>query len=319
MLPKLWRLSNGSGFFFDSRGSGDARGIRINTGRLVVENDSEIAVSGSGTGVSGDLEITARSIFLNRQGRLRAATEASQGGNIRLTVADSIILRFNSEIVAEAFGFANGGNMTINVGNFILAFLQENSDVVVGAVRGRGGKIVATARGIYGFRQFRGDRTPESDFTASSSLGIDGTVDLNIQGGLRLNALPANFLSGAIPKHCHASGGTRQQSEFIVTGSGGLPARSEDTFSSDNLEVGLVPFASPSNRDFDLEVVLNNRNDSPPTNIIEAQGWIINEKGNIELVAQVPSATPQKPGLAGATCQAASSREDLGYLYGGVR
>lgn len=32
---------------------------------------------------------------------------------------------------------------------------------------------------------------------------------------------------------------------------------------------------------------------STPQPLVEAQGWIINEKGQIELVAQAPNATPQ--------------------------
>ncbi|MFW5666083.1 MAG: filamentous hemagglutinin N-terminal domain-containing protein, partial [Coleofasciculus sp.] len=132
---------SGSGLFFESRSLANARGITLNTGRLTVENGGQLTVSGSGSGTSGDLEITADSIFLTNQGRLRATTTASEGGNIRLDVADSIIMRFNSEIAAEAFGTANGGNITINAGGIILAILSENSDVVANAFSGQGGNI----------------------------------------------------------------------------------------------------------------------------------------------------------------------------------
>ncbi|NJO21357.1 MAG: hypothetical protein HC838_16795 [Spirulinaceae cyanobacterium RM2_2_10] len=134
-----------SRLIFESSGSGRAGGMQINAGELLVSDRGQITVSGSGSGVSGDLEINARSIDLINQGRLRATTTAAQGGNIFLRVLESIILRNNSEISAEAFGRSNGGNMRLDVGGFILAVLSENSDVVASAVEGEGGSIFVRA------------------------------------------------------------------------------------------------------------------------------------------------------------------------------
>ena len=40
------------------------------------------------------------------------------------------------------------------------------------------------------------------------------------------------------------------------------------------------------------ELEMNNETELPSV-IIEAQGWIVNAQGNIELVAQAPDTTPQ--------------------------
>jgi len=280
---------SGSGLFFESRSLANARGITLNTGRLTVENGGQLTVSGSGSGTSGDLEITADSIFLTNQGRLRATTTASEGGNIRLDVTDSIIMRFNSEIAAEAFGTANGGNITINAGGIILAILSENSDVVANAFSGQGGNISATALLIEGFRQFEDRRTPESDFTASSELGIDGTVDINTETQPPLEPLPQLQPVDPIEARCQV-GQRRGSSEFIISGRGGLPP---NPINNGGYNQGWVDFRDPiSSTENRVNSGVNNpQTERKSTQIIEAQGWIIKENGEVELVAEVPNPT----------------------------
>ncbi len=60
-----------SRIIFESSGSGEAGGIRINAGEVLVRDRGQITVSGSGSGISGDLEINAQSIDLINQGRCR--------------------------------------------------------------------------------------------------------------------------------------------------------------------------------------------------------------------------------------------------------
>lgn len=221
-----------SRIIFESSGFGQAGGIQINTGELLVRDRGQITVSGSGSGVSGDLEVNARSIDLINQGRLRAVTEASQGGNIILRVAESINLRYNSEITAEAFGFSNGGNMWLDVGGFIVAVLSENSDVVASAVGGRGGFIFVRAAGILGFRNFQGRRTSESDFTASSEFGIDGAL-LALTNSLQLTEIQLIDPSETqvvvdCQSHSIANGSPEGGNRLYLWGQGGFAANPEE-------------------------------------------------------------------------------------------
>ncbi|NES23440.1 MAG: S-layer family protein [Symploca sp. SIO3E6] len=270
-----------SGLFFDSRGAGDARGINIKTGDLTVQNGGQITVSGSGTGISGDLEVTAESISLTNQGSLRATTTAAEGGNIRLKVVNSIILRHNSEIVAEAFGIANGGNINIDAGGFVLAFLSENSDVVANAFEGQGGNIFVKAAGVFAFRQFQDRRTPESDLTARSEVGIDGAEEINTQDTPEFN-LPIDFAEEEVQSIC-PSVSSQSPAQFHSVGRQGLPTNPYESLDSITIWEDLQP-----PRD------LAENPPESPERIVEATGWVVTEEGEVILVAQMPSATSQR-------------------------
>ncbi len=258
-----------SGLYFDSRGAGDARGIIINTGRLAAENGGTVTVSGSGSGRSGDLEVNAGSIFLNNQGSLRATTSASEGGNINLRVARDINLRHNSEISAEAFGASNGGNIRMEAGGFIWAVLPENSDIVANAYEGEGGTIYARAQGVFGFRQFRDRRTDESDFTASSALGIDGSVTIEGASVQPDIPLPTQFPEAPPVEGCYVSNTTdpdgTDPSSFQVTGSGGIAPGPDEVPGS----AVVTPWTDLDDGELEREAAAVPA--TPPS--VEADGW----------------------------------------------
>ena len=41
---------------------------------------------------------------------------------------------------------------------------------------------------------------------------------------------------------------------------------------------------------------------NPQPQIIEAQGWIVNETGQVELVTHLPESSPQRPRYTPSTC-----------------
>jgi large exoprotein involved in heme utilization and adhesion len=277
-----------SGLYFDSRSSGNARGIRINTGELTVQNGGQISVSGSNSGISGDLDITADAIFLTNQGHLITTTAATEGGNIRLNVDESVILRHNSEISAEASNNGNGGNINITAGDFILAILSENSDIVANAYAGNGGNINATAAGVFGFRQFEERRTPESDFIASSLLGIDGTTTINTQD-VQPVPLPEQPGVPRISQGCQANRnpetGEVASSQFYNTGRGGLPPNPSDALTSNTPQVPWVTLEAET----ETPPEANSAPDEPLTEIAEAQGWVRLPNGEVMLTTQPPT------------------------------
>ncbi|MDB9315416.1 S-layer family protein, partial [Spirulina sp. CS-785/01] len=232
--------------FFESLGSGDARGIELRTGDLTVQNGGEITVSGEGTGRAGDLLISSRSIFLNQQGNLTARTISGEGGNIELQVAENLLLRYNSNILTEALGTGNGGNITIDAGGFVVAVLSENSDIAATAIAGRGGSIFVTAKGIFGFSNpGRLVRTLESDLSASSRLGIDGTVTVNAGNYQPDIPLSDRFAPPSLAAGCRTPGqgnhSEMKRSEFYVTGRGGLPPSPSDALQGGSV---YVPWGS---------------------------------------------------------------------------
>ncbi|MBE9118081.1 filamentous hemagglutinin N-terminal domain-containing protein [Lusitaniella coriacea LEGE 07157] len=276
-----------SGLIFESNGAGDARGIRIQTpGDLTVENGGKITVGGTGSGVSGDLDISARNIFLTNQGQLGASTRAARGGSIRLQVAENIVLRYNSEISAEAFGTSRGGNINMKVGGFIRAVLPENSDVVASAESGQGGKIFADTRQIFGFRQFNGRRTPESDFTAISEPtdpsipASSGTVEVIVRDFQPVINLPDRFVDPQLDEGCRRSQGrTGNQSKkgrFDITGLGGLPPNPRNALSNNTVQVPWLTLEDGGSSAASPEVV-------------EAQGWVKLPDGRTILTAEDPA------------------------------
>ena len=233
-----------------------------------------------------------------------ASTSASgQGGNITIE-GGSIQLRNNSLISTEASSNGNGGNITINADTLIGL---GNSDIVANANSGLGGFIQITAQGIFGLER-RSVLTPLSDITAFSQQNPDlnGVVEINtpdIDPSQGLATLPVDLVdaSGLIVQTCPTGGG-QGQSKFIITGRGGLPPNPSDTLSSDAVWTDLGPMTQLAEARPSSEEATQLTN-STPEQLLEAQGWVINNKGEIVLTAQAPSGTPHIPWLTPATCQ----------------
>jgi filamentous hemagglutinin family protein len=305
----------GSRLSFDTVGSGDARGIRLETGNLRVQNQGIVTVSNgqNGTGNPGNLTVFARTITLQNQGSLRTETRLGSGGNIDLNVEELTLLRNRSLISASASGFANGGNITIEAPNgFVLAVLSEDSDIVASADTGNGGAARARAAGVFGFRQFRDQRTRESDFTASSVLGIDGTVNIDTEER-EFEEPEVTPVTAEIAQGCTVRD-SQTQSEFIVTGRGGLPSSSDEAIAPDAVQVDLVTRTEESNsaegdRSGNSEEGIQDQDrnqtmlqTSAP--VVEAQGWMLDADGEVVLTAMAPTVTPQNSWQSSASCQA---------------
>lgn len=275
--------------------------LKITTGRLLVTNGAKINVSSEGTGQAGNIEVTAaKDIRLDNNALITADTKGGQG-NITLN-SDDLILRRNSNIRTNATGQATGGNITINTDNLVAL---ENSDISANAEESFGGRVIIKAAGIFG-TEFRDQPTPESDITASSKLGADfsGNVQIeiaDIDPGEGLAELPENLTdpTDQIAKTpCQKGSG----SSFVVTGRGGLPSSPNDGFSSNNIHVDLVePVASSSNSP---NTIKQSQITHPVAkNIVPAQGWVFNNKGEVVLTAYNPTDDSQgRTSVATAAC-----------------
>ncbi|HEY9669282.1 MAG TPA: S-layer family protein, partial [Coleofasciculaceae cyanobacterium] len=304
----LLSLVEGSTLTALSSGQGDAGNIQVNVADAINLDNSQITVNKQGTqGNAGTLDVSARFILLDNQGKLTAITESGNGGDITLQVQDLLLLRRGSTIsttagTAQAGG--DGGNIKIDA-NLIVAVPKENSDITANAFEGRGGNINITTQGIFGL-EFRENLTPLSDITASSELGIDGAVEINTPGvdpSRGLAALPTNLVdpSGQIAQSCPGSGGatTSKPSEFIVTGSGGLPASPSEPFNGSAVWHDLRPLtqqtANHSTRAVEPE-------ESATTKLVEAQGWVIGADGKVILTASASAVTPRNFGVTPIVC-----------------
>jgi filamentous hemagglutinin family protein len=312
-------------------GTGNGGNIEIYKGSVFVSDGGQITASTSGDGNAGSIKIDAKSLFVNR-GQLITNSEVDnrQAGNIEITTAKDIrldnqalisattkggqgniilnsrdlIMRRNSNIRTDATGTATGGNITIDTGNLVAL---ENSDISANAEESFGGRVIINADAIFG-TQFRENLTPESDITASSDLGpeFSGTVRIDtadVDPSQGLVELPENLTdpSNQIAQNpCQKGSG----SSFIITGRGGLPSSPNNNFSSDNIRVDLLqPVGSSSNSQ--SATINQPTNQSTSKQIVPAQGWVFNEKGEVVLTAYDPNASnPQRTTQVSASCPA---------------
>lgn len=295
-------LTNDAQISASTAGEGRAGNIKITTDEMSVRDRSQVAVSSTGTGQAGDLEVNAANIFLNNQGQLMATTASGEGGNIRLNVDDLLLMRDNSLISAEAQNNGNGGNININT-RFAIAVPSENSDIVANAFEGRGGNINITAQGVFGL-EFRRERTPLSEISASSQFGVDGAVVINtpdVDPTRGLTALPENLTdsSNQIAQTCSSQAGVNS---FIVTGRGGLPPTSREALNSTPGWIDWRVSGSQGDGETrgtrETEESLSSQSPIPTPQapiqtpnskiqnpLIEATGWVIDSDGTVRLVA----------------------------------
>jgi filamentous hemagglutinin family protein len=203
---------------------GSAGDLAIVTPQLSILNGGLVTVQNTGKGNAGTLDIQASTIRLDNQAKIIAETQAGNGGDLILQ-AQSIRLLNGSTIAASAGGDGNGGNIQIQ-SNFLIG--ANNSDILARADRGQGGNISISATGVYGLKP-QPQLTPQSDITASSNLGFNGTISitgLDLDLNAALVQLPDNPTD---PSQLVAQGcADVLDSKFIATGRSGLPLNPRD-------------------------------------------------------------------------------------------
>jgi large exoprotein involved in heme utilization and adhesion len=328
-----------SGLYAQGFGAGNAGNLEVTTDQLQVENGAKVTVStgkasedlarfisgtygfGAGlqvkfsdeaTGDAGRMTIAADSIKLDNQGSLIAKTISGSGGNIDLQVPEGLIqMRRSSVISAEAFGdrvTSNGGNISIDT-QFLVGVSNENNDIIANAFGGPGGNIDIKAQSIFGleFRNLLNPRdVPTSDITASSRFNTQGTVNINTpdvdpsRGLTTLPAVPVD-VEGLVDRSCRADV-EQKESQFVVTGRGGLPPNPNEPIRDDSVLTDWVTLNSQSQNPPRAAAT------APPVNsgtkkIVEAQGWEIDPNGNVILTAQSPTVTPHRPWQPPTSCK----------------
>ncbi|MEQ8971186.1 MAG: filamentous hemagglutinin N-terminal domain-containing protein [Coleofasciculus sp. C1-SOL-03] len=291
------QLTGEGGLSVEATNGGTAGDLTVTTQELQVNEGAQVTVS-SPQGQAGNLTIATDSIVLN-QGTIFAETgiSSAQGGaNITLDDLNLLFLENESLISASALADANGGNVTID-STFIIALPPtgtEGSDIIANAVQGNGGRVSVTTQGLFDI-EFRPQRTPLNDITVSSEFGLDGVFVENrpdIDPNRGLTELENNFVDAErlIDRSCNA-GGAALASSFIFTGRGGIPPSPLDVLESDVIVSNWVSLDEETPTQTQPESVTSNSSQS--RQIIEAQGWVKLANGQIMLVAESPTVTPQ--------------------------
>ncbi|GAB4177223.1 MAG: hypothetical protein Fur006_08690 [Coleofasciculaceae cyanobacterium] len=301
-----------SGLFVNATTNSTAGNLTIETGEMSVRDGAQVNVS-SPQGQAGNLSITANSLTLNR-GIIAAETAKSDavegGANITLKGLDFLRMDNESLISASALGNANGGNITID-STLIVATPPtgpEGSYIIANAEQGNGGRVDVTTQGLFGI-QFRPKRTPKNDITVSSTFGLSGEFALNTPGvdpSRGLAQLPVNVVDASqqIDRRCTPEA-AKERGSFTITGRGGLPPNPNEPLQGDSAIANWITLDSEENNN--TPPASTTPNSSAPRELVEAQGWIINEKGQVVLIATAPNATPQGMWLSPPECNPSQS------------
>jgi large exoprotein involved in heme utilization and adhesion len=284
--------------------------IKLEANSISFTNTSGLSASNSGQGNGGNIKVSTDSLTLDKGSRILASNTPSEtlttdlaGGNIDLSISDKLVLRNNSQITAQANQNANGGNVTINARNrFIVAFPNQNNDITANASQGRGGNINLTAQSIFGLEErplnpFTNDINASSEFDLQGNISID-TPDIDPSRGLIELPQTVTDPNEQIAQNPCQRGA---DSEFIITGKGGIPPNPNENLDSDSVRVGLVDPVPSESREAEASAVSVSRtvqrggeaeekvSSSNPQEKVPAQGWVFTEDGKVMLTAIDPT------------------------------
>ncbi|MEJ1934892.1 hypothetical protein WDZ92_32230, partial [Nostoc sp. NIES-2111] len=252
--------------------SGSPGEIIINSNKLKVANGGTLSVTNQGTSTAGGiLTINANTINMSNKASINASTVSGEGGNI--WGFSSFLSLDDSRITATAGGSGNGGNIILNTS---LLIGSNNSQIIANAFLGRGGKIQINAQGVF--------LSPNTQVSSKSQRGIDGTVDINANVFLAQTPVKSQTVqeSPKIASVCPGISNTNAvANRFVIKGRESAPISiDEPLYNQAFLETNSV--AVKENESLAETQVPKIEE---PTQIVEAQGWVIDAKGQITLVA----------------------------------
>ncbi|MGK7893079.1 MAG: CHAT domain-containing protein [Xenococcus sp. (in: cyanobacteria)] len=282
----LLELSNGGKIVTAAERDGNAGDIALNiTGNIILNNANPPENTPFDETFLQEIQ-SETGIFANN-----SPNSTGNGGNINLKVNETIFLRNNSRVSAEAGNIGNGGNIIIDA-EFIIASPSEppedGNDIVASAKRGNGGIIIFSSIlelvGIQERLAIEGNGT--NDIDASSEFGSPGKVSISEI----LIELPEDDVTDASDQVAQNPCKQGIGSEFIITGKGGLPPNPHEILSSDRVQVALV---EPVQGDWETGRLGDWEMGSSETltpEIVPAQGLIVTDTGEVILTSYVPSA-----------------------------
>jgi large exoprotein involved in heme utilization and adhesion len=305
--------------------SGAAGNLDVKAGSILLDNQG--AISGATiTGTGGNIRLWASNIQLRRNSQITTNTSNSDGGNITIDT-DTLVALENSDITANAQQ-GRGGQVSISAqGVFGTEFrdkLTPESDITATSNLGAqfNGIVTINIQGIdlnRGFVQLPENFTDSSRQIVAGCAADKGNRFVVIgRGGLPED--PSQTLRGRTvwqdlrPLEERGREGERGRGgEFLHSNLG--RGTNLDTQSGLRPTALTTPrYSQPSengNANIPLPTHLlfpSLQKPNSQTPIVEATGWVINAKGQVELVTQAPQLTPQTPWYSPADCQILNSR-----------
>jgi large exoprotein involved in heme utilization and adhesion len=232
-----------------SRPGGD---IVLAASEVRLTDGAEVTATSAGRGDAGSIRIVARDSLVSQGSRVETNSASGAGGNIELQVGELLRLSGSGVTATATGGDRRGGNITIGapaataegalvspLGDGVAPgpgaaigptdfVLLERSEIRANAFGGPGGNVQINA-GVF--------LQTGSQITASSALGLQGSVDVNAQitdvSGT-IAALPESILQAAalLRDSCAARVGSGKTSTLAQGSRDGLPGQPGATASS---------------------------------------------------------------------------------------
>jgi filamentous hemagglutinin family protein len=215
ITPSL-SVTNGGLMQSKSDGIGTGGAISISAGDILLSNGGTISAASHGTGNAGSLLLSAaNSLKLLDGGQVTTEATLADGGNIEIHAGTLVYLLDSKITTSVGTGKGNGGNITIDPVFVVL----QGSQISANAFGGNGGNINIIADNFL--------KSPDSSVTASSQLGISGTVFISapivdFTGRLVTLLTPYLNISNLLAERC-AARLAGKASSFVLAGRGGLP------------------------------------------------------------------------------------------------
>ena len=216
------------------------------TERITIANGAKIAADSQGEGNGGRVSIRAEDLTLNNQAEILAETTTFQENQIpseiSLSIEDTLTLRNNSTISAQAIDNADGGNINIDAG-FVIAFPSSGNgnDIIANAPEGTGGNITIETEGVLGLEERPATNNNNSnDIDASGET--DGVIEIitpdvdALQGVIEL---PNNIIvpEETVAQACQSDRVAGKSSGLTIKGKGGISPEPTAPFNSDAILV----------------------------------------------------------------------------------
>ncbi len=219
-------LELGNASRIESATSGEGKGGEVHiraSGSVRLRDETSVSAKSFGTGDAGDIFLSAGDTLRMERSAVITGADEADGGNIFINAKSSIHLTDSDITATVGGGEGDGGNIRIDPEAVIL----ERSRIIANAYAGDGGNIEIVADAFV--------QSADSEVTASSELGIEGSVEIKASDAdvSALAALPGTFPDASrwLKTPCSARTGEKV-SRLIVEVRDGLPAPLDDWLTS---------------------------------------------------------------------------------------
>jgi filamentous hemagglutinin family protein len=186
-----------SGINSDTFADGAGGNIKVQANHLLLKNGGIISAhSRGGKGNAGDIFVSANTIHLTDKSAITVEAENARGGNLTIVTPNLLYLEGGEITTSVGAGKGRGGDLSISQPSFVVL---DKGKIKAQADEGSGGNIRIMSD------QFIA--SPDSLVSASSKLGLDGSVnidspDMNFEQFLVV--LPGGFIEEAqLPPSCN--------------------------------------------------------------------------------------------------------------------